>query len=95
MMMPRQRVEAVLDRRLPDCAPVCLHNLLLGNIDSSGVLAHGSVDDVGRATRELMAVWKEGGGFMLNAGCAISPTTPSVNVHALMGAAWKHGSYSA
>lgn len=68
-------------------------HVLCGNIDPSGVLARGTVLQVREAARELIAVWKPGGRFMLNAGCAIPPTTPPENIHALVAAAKEYGTY--
>jgi uroporphyrinogen-III decarboxylase len=68
-------------------------HVLFGNIDPSGVLAHGTVEQVREATRQLISIWKPGGQFILNAGCAIPPTTPPENVHALVAAAKEFGKY--
>jgi uroporphyrinogen decarboxylase len=59
-------------------------HVLCGNIDPSSVLAQGTVEQVREATRKLISVWKPGGRFILNAGCAIPSTTPSENIHALL-----------
>jgi uroporphyrinogen decarboxylase len=53
---------------------------LIGNIDPSGVLALGTVIDVRKKTLELLAAYKNSNRFILNAGCAIPPTTPSDNL---------------
>ncbi|MBI4027602.1 MAG: uroporphyrinogen decarboxylase family protein [Verrucomicrobia bacterium] len=66
---------------------------LFGNIDPSGVIARGSAEDVMRKTRELISIWKPGGHFVLNAGCAIPATTPSENIRALVRAAHEFGRY--
>ena len=68
-------------------------HVLFGNIDPSGVLARGTVEQVREATRQLISVWKPGGRFILNAGCAIPPTTPPENIHALVAAAKEYGAY--
>ena len=68
-------------------------HVLFGNIDPSGVIARGSPQEVRAATRQLMSVWKPGGRFVLNAGCAIPPTTPAENIHALIEAAQEEGIY--
>lgn len=57
---------------------------LIGNIDPSGVLALGTVEDVRRKTLELLEVYKGSNRFILNAGCAIPPTTPSANLKAMI-----------
>jgi len=68
-------------------------HVLFGNIDPSGVLARGSPQEVRAATRQLMSIWKPGGLFVLNAGCAIPPTTPPENIHALIDTAHEEGNY--
>jgi uroporphyrinogen decarboxylase len=57
---------------------------LIGNIDPSGVLALGTVDEVKRKTLELLDVYKNSNRFILNAGCAIPPTTPSANLKTMI-----------
>jgi uroporphyrinogen decarboxylase len=52
----------------------------IGNIDPSGVLALGTADDVRDKTLELLNIYKNSNRFILNAGCAIPPTTPSQNL---------------
>ncbi len=56
----------------------------IGNIDPSGVIARGSVDDVKRETEKLLDLFADTPRFILNAGCAIPPTTPSENIRAMM-----------
>ncbi len=68
-------------------------HVLFGNIDPSSVLALGTVDQVREAARQLISTWKPGGRFILNAGCAIPPTTPPENIYALVGAAKEYGNY--
>jgi uroporphyrinogen decarboxylase len=68
-------------------------HVLFGNIDPSGVLALGSVDQVRDAARRLIETWKPGGHFVLNAGCALPPTTPPENIRALVAAAAEFGRY--
>jgi uroporphyrinogen decarboxylase len=68
-------------------------HVLFGNIDPSGVLAHGTVEQVREATRQLISVWKPGGRFILNAGCAIPPSTPPENIRAMIGTAKEFGKY--
>jgi hypothetical protein len=51
---------------------------------------------LGRAqTRELIAAWKPDGRFILNAGCAIPPSTPEENIRALMETVREEGQYAA
>jgi len=68
-------------------------HVLFGNIDPSGVLACGSSQEVREATRQLISAWKPGGRFVLNAGCAIPPTTPPENIRALIATAHAEGVY--
>ncbi len=56
----------------------------IGNIDPSGVLALGTVDDVKRQADELLAVFADTPRFILNAGCAIPADTRSENIKALV-----------
>lgn len=56
----------------------------IGNIDPSGVLALGSVADVQRETARLLAIFADTPRFILNAGCAIPPTTPPENIQSMI-----------
>lgn len=67
-------------------------HVLFGNVDPSGVLARGTPAVVRETTRRLIAQWKPGGRFVLNAGCALPATTPSENVRAFLQAARDFGS---
>lgn len=62
------------------------HNkaVLIGNIDPSGVLALGTVEDVSKKTLELLEIYKDSNRFILNAGCAIPAETPSDNLKAMI-----------
>lgn len=59
-----------------------IHNTttLIGNIDPSGVLALGTIDDVRQKTLELLTIYNGSNRFILNAGCAIPPNTSSENL---------------
>ena len=52
----------------------------IGNIDPSGVLALGTPALVEKKTLELLTIYKDSNRFILNAGCALPPTTPSENL---------------
>jgi len=65
---------------------------LLGNIDTN-ILAFGTPEDVDAACHELIDACKSGGGFILGPGCAMAPSTPADNIHALVESAKKWGSY--
>jgi len=56
----------------------------VGNIDPSGVLARGTVADVERETERLLDVFSDNPRFILNAGCALPPETPSENIEAMI-----------
>jgi len=68
-------------------------HVLFGNIDPSGILANGTAEEVRDASRQLIDAWKPDGRFILNAGCAIPPTTPPENIHVLVEAAKEYGTY--
>jgi uroporphyrinogen decarboxylase len=52
----------------------------LGNIDPSGILAMGSKGQVRKATEDLLNIFSKTNRFVLNAGCALPPGTPEVNL---------------
>lgn len=54
--------------------------VFIGNIDPSGVLALGTPDEVRKKTLELLTSYSHSNRFILNAGCALPPTTPSANL---------------
>ncbi len=56
----------------------------IGNLDPNGVLAFGSPGLVESKTRELLDCFRRNPRFILNAGCAIPPTTPSENIAAMI-----------
>jgi MtaA/CmuA family methyltransferase len=65
---------------------------LLGNIDTN-LLALGTPEEVDAACHELIDICKPGGGFILGPGCAMAPSTPAENIHALVESAKKWGRY--
>ena len=68
-------------------------HVLFGNIDPSGVIARGTPMMIREKTRQLIALWKPGGLFVLNAGCAIPANTPEENIRALLATAREEGVY--
>jgi MtaA/CmuA family methyltransferase len=64
---------------------------LLGNIDTN-LLALGTPAQVDDAVRELIEGCATGGGLILGPGCALPPTTPAENVHALVEASRRYSS---
>ncbi len=65
---------------------------LLGNVDTN-LLARGTPGEVEDACRSLIEICMPGSGFILGPGCALPPNTPAANIHALVEAAEKYGSY--
>jgi uroporphyrinogen decarboxylase len=55
-----------------------------GNIDPSAILARGTPETVRESTLNLLNIFRDTPRFILNAGCAIPPTTPSANLRALV-----------
>jgi uroporphyrinogen decarboxylase len=58
--------------------------VFVGNIDPSGVLALGTPSLVEEKTRELLTIFADTPRFVLNAGCAIPPITPSENLRTMI-----------
>ncbi len=56
----------------------------IGNVDPSAVLALGTPQLVAEKTSELLAIFADTPRFILNAGCAIPPTTAPENLHAMI-----------
>jgi uroporphyrinogen decarboxylase len=57
---------------------------LFGTLDPSGVLANGTADLVEQKALELLRVYKDSPRLVMNAGCAIPPTTPEENIRRLI-----------
>jgi MtaA/CmuA family methyltransferase len=66
---------------------------VLGPIDPSGVLALGTPDLVDQKSKEAIGILGRNGGLILGPGCALPPATPPDNIHALVEAAKKYGTY--
>jgi uroporphyrinogen decarboxylase len=64
----------------------------IGNIDPSGVIGRGSVEDVKGETEKLLTIFSDTPRFILNAGCAIPRGTPSGNIKAMIEVASTFGS---
>ena len=58
--------------------------VFFGNIDPSGVIAHGTPELVAEKVKELLAVYHDSSRIVLNAGCAIPAETPEENIRALV-----------
>jgi uroporphyrinogen decarboxylase len=61
---------------------VCKKNNLIfsGNVDPSGVIALGTPDMVEKETKEMLDIFRDYPGLIVNAGCAIPAETPSENI---------------
>jgi len=57
---------------------------LFGTLDPSGVIANGSAALVEKKIREILRIYKDSPRYIMNAGCAIPPTTPSGNIFKLV-----------
>ncbi|MDD5198807.1 MAG: uroporphyrinogen decarboxylase family protein [Terrimicrobiaceae bacterium] len=56
----------------------------MGGVDTQDMLPNGSVDDVRRATRNLLDIMAaDGGGYILAASHTIPPETPDANIFAM------------
>jgi uroporphyrinogen decarboxylase len=56
----------------------------MGGVDTQGLLPQGTVDDVRRATRQLIdGMTADGGGYILAASHTIPPETPPENIFAM------------
>ena len=56
----------------------------VGNLDPTGVLAHGTRQLVTSATKELVGIFSDTPRFILNSGCALPAHTPPENIHAML-----------
>jgi len=63
---------------------------LLGPIDPSEVMVFGTPELVEEKCLEALDNLAPGGGFILGAGCALSPTTPDENIDAMIESAKKY-----
>jgi uroporphyrinogen decarboxylase len=67
---------------------------LLGPVDPSGVMAHGTPAEVTERAHEAIEILGAGGGFILGPGCALPASTPDENIDALIEAAKTYGQYA-
>jgi uroporphyrinogen decarboxylase len=58
--------------------------VFIGNVDPSGVLALGTIEEVAKKTKQLLQAYSDSNRFILNAGCAIPAETPAENLHAMI-----------
>ena len=66
---------------------------LMGNLQTTSVMLHGSPDDVERAARKAIDDAGEGGGFLLSTGDQCGRDTPSENIFRLVETAKTYGRY--
>ncbi len=66
---------------------------VIGTVDPSAVMTHGTPDDVRAAARADMQALAGGGGFILAPGCALPYTAPDENIRALVETAQAEGWY--
>jgi len=64
---------------------------LLGNVDTSEIMARGTPQQVEEECRWRIELVKPHGGFILSTGCAISPNVPEANLRAMLESARKYG----
>lgn len=57
---------------------------LSGNLDPTGVIAHGTPQLVELKTRELIELYSDSPRLIINAGCAIPPNAPEANIRKLI-----------
>ena len=58
--------------------------ILSGNIDPSGVFAHGTPELMKKKVRELLKIYEDSPRLIVNAGCALPSNTPPENVRAFV-----------
>jgi MtaA/CmuA family methyltransferase len=66
---------------------------LLGNVDTSDVIAFGSPERVVAECRWRMEKVVPASGYILSSGCALSPGVPAENLHAMLQSARRYGQY--
>ena len=72
---------AAMLEKMPKAVPV------LGNVDPSGVLRHGTPDIVRAETLKVLEACGGYENFVLSTGCDVPPTTPWENIDAFFAAA--------
>ena len=66
---------------------------LMGNLNTTGVMLHGSPEDVERAAKKAIDDAGEGGGFLLSTGDQCGRDTPPENIFKLVETARTYGRY--
>jgi uroporphyrinogen decarboxylase len=67
---------------------------VLGAIDPSGIMARSTPCIVTAAVKDELQVMAPGGRLIIGPGCALPPTTPTGNMHAMVEAAHRFGRYA-
>ena len=67
--------------------------VLKGNLHTTQVMLHGTVDDVIRASRKAIDDAASGGGFILSTGDQCGRDTPDANIRAMVETARTYGRY--
>jgi uroporphyrinogen decarboxylase len=82
-------VDSAMDLRR--CKLAVGHKLsLIGNLNPTGTLLNGSVEDVRRESDACIMAGAEGGGFVLGSGCFVAPNTPLANIQAMVNVGHNH-----
>jgi MtaA/CmuA family methyltransferase len=66
---------------------------LLGNVDTSDVIARGTPEQVMEECRWRIEKVTPETGYILSSGCALSPGVPAENIHAMIESAKRYGEY--
>ncbi|MGI9862760.1 uroporphyrinogen decarboxylase family protein [Moorella naiadis] len=66
---------------------------LYGNVDPSGVMVQGTVEDVKNASIEAIDKAANNGGFILGTGCVVPFTAPADNIQAMINVARTYNPY--
>ncbi len=66
---------------------------LMGNLHTTDIMLHGTVNDVIRASQEAIDAAAEGGGFILSTGDQCGRDTPDENIYAMIETAATYGKY--
>ena len=66
---------------------------LKGNVDSVGVLLHGTVEQVREDTKTKLDAAMAGGGYILSSACSVAPRVPAEHILAMGEVVARHGQY--
>ncbi len=57
---------------------------LFGTIDPSGIFNFGTPDKVRAEAEKIFTAYRDNPRLVIGAGCALPPTTPAENIHAIV-----------